>query len=92
MGYEAALLKKKVITFSNNFYNNLKNVVKCSDLENLDMLLTKSKSGTNDDIINFLISLRQRVVKGEPSRAYGYSPQELSNQDLITFNKIIQLI
>lgn len=91
MGYEAALLKKKVITFSNNFYNNLKNVVKCSDLENLDMLLTKSKSGTDDDIINFLISLRQRVVKGEPSRAYGYSHQKLTNQDLITFNKIIKL-
>ena len=92
MGYEAALLKKKVITFSNNFYNNLKNVVKCSDLENLDMLLTNSRSGTDDDIIVFLISLRQRVVKGEPSRAYGYSPQKLTNQDLITFNEIIELI
>ncbi len=92
MGYEAALLKKKVITFSNNFYNNLKNVVKCSDLENLDKLLINLKSGTNDDIIKFLISLRQRVVKGEPSRAYGYSPQKLTNQDLITFNEIIELI
>ncbi|MDB4762672.1 hypothetical protein OAG38_02925 [Akkermansiaceae bacterium] len=92
MGYEAALLKKKVVTFSNNFYNRLENVTKCSDLENLGELLSKQKIGRNEDIINFLISLRQRVVEGEPSRAYGYSPQNLTNQDLLTFNKIIKLI
>ncbi|AZZ91675.1 hypothetical protein EUZ85_13420 [Hahella sp. KA22] len=93
IGHEAGLMGKKVITFANNYYNDLPTVRLCKsptdlpelihDLDHEDLPPEELKTR----IIEFLSDCRSKVFDGEVNRMFGENPRALSEDDLENLKK-----
>jgi len=89
IGYEAALLGRPVVTFANNFFNQMPTVRHCDSLSTLpalvESLLQRKTSETHDEQqIKFLSYLKARSFDGEFNRMYLPTQAALTADDLRT--------
>lgn len=88
IGYEGGLMGKSVITFANNYYNELPTVHYCEAPPQLPMLINSvlnkpvpENEAIREHIIKFLSIYRSRVFDGEVNRMYGANPRALLETD-----------
>ena len=88
IGFEGGLMGKRVITFANNYYNELPTVHYCEAPPKLPMLINSilNKPAPNheairENILRFLSIYRSRVFDGEVNRMFGANPSALLDTD-----------
>jgi len=84
---EAGLNNIPVITFANNFFNELPTVHTCTDIKKLPSLINKildlqKKENFDDQIVYFLAQMKASCFEGEVNRLYGSNPGELLDSDI----------
>jgi hypothetical protein len=89
IGYEAALMGKNVVTFANNYYNQMPTVHYCDAPPKLQALIgsllnSKPRENINDSTISFLANLKAKSFRGEFNRMYLAAQDQLTTQDLKT--------
>lgn len=96
IAYEAALLRKPVIVFAHNFFNDLPDVHYCGTPELLPSVIQSvmkgAKEGGEVDIVETLAGLRSMCFNGEVSRTYGSSSSSLKETDLVTVCKAYHIV
>jgi hypothetical protein len=97
IGYEAALLGKWVITFSNNYYNKMPTVNYCESpikLPTLINLLLKKNPNKDieENILIFLTNLKAKSFHGEINRMFLPNEDKLTQQDLNTLQNVFKVL
>lgn len=95
-GYEAALRYKKVITFSNNFYNDLPNVYTYDEKTPLKELITqvinKAPIKNSSELVKKIAEIFASTLEGYPSKVYGAMNEPLTNSDYEAYLRLIQSV
>jgi hypothetical protein len=94
---EAGLNALPVITFANNFFNQLPTVYACTEIKRLPSLINSLISGVqlenlDEKIIDFLAKMKASCFEGEINRMYGVAPGDLNFRDIemlkISYNQL----
>jgi hypothetical protein len=94
---EAGLNALPVITFANNFFNQLPTVYACTEIKRLPSLINSLISGVqienlDEKIIDFLAKMKASCFEGEINRMYGIAPGDLNFRDIemlkISYNQL----